>query len=283
MKKTLTVLVSIVAVIIVGCAQRERHPEKITVVVSIVPLAEFAEEIGGDKVRVSVMVSPGASPHTYEPTSGQLIEVSKAKLYIKVGAPIEFELAWLDRILSTNRGLSIINASAGIHLQQHEHTSQDPHVWLSPKNAKTMVENIYKGLVVIDSVNEQYYADNKKRYLAQIDRLDREIEKILEKKINRKFMVFHPSWGYFARDYKIEQIPVEAEGKEPTARDIQHLIEQAKKSHITVVFASPQFNMESAEVIAREIQGSVVIIDPLAKDYITNMKKVAQALSEAME
>lgn len=283
MKKTLIVLLSTVIMVIVGCVQSEKQPEKITVVVSIVPLAEFTEEIGGDKVHVSVMVPPGASPHTYEPTPGQIIEVSRAKMYIKVGVPIEFELAWLDRILSTNRGLSIINASAGIHLQQHRQTSHDPHVWLSPKNAKTMVENIYKGLVAIDSVNEQYYSDNKKRYLEKLDRLDHEIEKMLEKKINRKFMVYHPSWGYFARDYKIEQMPVESEGKEPTAQDIQHLIEQAKKSHIKVVFASPQFNTESAEVIAREIQGSVVFIDPLAKDYITNIEKVVQALSEAME
>jgi len=295
MKRSLIVLLSLFFVITAGCPQREAQSEKITIVVSIVPLAEFVEKIGGDNVVVSVMVPPGASPHAYEPTPGQLTEVSKAQMYVKVGSPIEFELVWLNKILSTNKDIFVCDASSEVELvkmhQYHTHEERkrqsdkglDPHIWLSPKNAKIMVKNICSSFISIDSVNEKCYTANKEKYLKKLDSLDRYIEKILKEKTNRKFMVYHPSWAYFARDYNLEQISVEAEGKEPTAKGIQHLIEQARKYNIKVIFASPQFNTESAEVVAREIQGRVALINPLAKNYITNMKKVAQTLSEAME
>jgi zinc transport system substrate-binding protein len=258
------------------------------------PLAEFAEKVGRVKASVSVMVPPGASPHTYEPTPGQLVKLSKAKLYVKVGSPIEFELVWLDRILSANKDIFVVDASYGIEFMnvvykhnheqnEHHYIGDDPHIWLSPKNAKIMVENIYNGFVSIGPDNKEYYSENKRSYLRELDELDLEIEILLADKINRRFMVYHPSWAYFTRDYNLEQIPIEKGGKEPTARSIQFLIEQARIQNIRVIFASPQFNTESAEVIAREIKGQVVLIDPLQKDYITNMKKIARVLSEVME
>jgi len=284
----------IILIFTTGCPQQEKKSDKINVVVSIMPLAEFAEKVGRDKASVSVMVPPGASPHTYEPTPGQLVKLSKAKLYVKVGSPIEFELVWLDKILSANKDIFVVDASYGIEFMnvvykhnheqnEHHYIGDDPHIWLSPKNAKIMVENIYNGFVSIDPDNKEYYLENKRSYLRELDELDLEIEILLADKINRRFMVYHPSWAYFARDYNLEQIPIEKGGKEPTARSIQFLIEQARIQNIRVIFASPQFNTESAEVIAREIKGQVVLIDPLQKDYITNMKKIARVLSEVME
>ncbi len=284
----------IILIFTTGCPQQEKKSNKINVVVSIMPLAEFAEKVGRDKASVSVMVPPGASPHTYEPTPGQLVKLSKAKLYVKVGSPIEFELVWLDKILSANKDIFVVDVSYGIEFMnvvykhnheqnEHHYIGDDPHIWLSPKNAKIMVENIYNGFVSIDLDNKEYYLENKRSYLKELDELDLEIEVLLADKINRRFMVYHPSWAYFARDYNLEQIPIEKGGKEPTARSIQFLIEQARIQNIRVIFASPQFNTESAEVIAREIKGQVVLIDPLQKDYITNMKKIARVLSEAME
>jgi len=272
-----------------NCSQKKVEKEKINVVVSILPLAEFTEQIGGDKANVSVMVPPGASPHAYEPTPGQLADVSKAKMYVKIGTPIEFELVWLDKILATNKTIFVCDASSGIerlnavHNDEHRYEGSDPHVWLSPKNAKRMINSIYTGFATIDPDNEGYYAANTEKYRRQLDRLDKDIEKALEGKTNRKFIVYHPSWSYFANDYKLKQIPIEIKGKEPTARQIRHVIEESKKHGITIVFASPQFNTESAEVIAKEIKGRVVLIDPLEKHYIANMKRIVQALSEAME
>jgi len=294
MQRYIFCILFIILIFTTGCPQQEKKSDKINVVVSIMPLAEFAEKVGRDKASVSVMVPPGASPHTYEPTPGQLVKLSKAKLYVKVGSPIEFELVWLDKILSANKDIFVVDASYGIEFMnvvykhnheqnEHHYIGDDPHIWLSPKNAKIMVENIYNGFVSIDPDNKEYYLENKRSYLRELDELDLEIEILLADKINRRFMVYHPSWAYFARDYNLEQIPIEKGGKEPTARSIQFLIEQARIQNIRVIFASPQFNTESAEVIAREIKGQVVLIDPLQKDYITNMKKIARVLSEVME
>ncbi len=288
-RNKLVFIILTVLVFAADCAQKKTEKEKIRVVVSILPLAEFAERVGGDRISVSVMVPPGASPHAYEPTPGQLAVVSKAKMYIKVGTPIEFELVWLDKILAINKAIYVKDASYGIerlslaHNHKHQHEGDDPHIWVSPKSAKKMVANIYKGFVTIDPDNKEYYTVNYEKYLSQLDSLDIDIEKSLKEKINRKFMVYHPSWNYFANDYNLTQIPIEARGKEPTARQIQHVIEESKEYGIKTIFASPQFNTESAEIIAKEIRGRVILIDPLDKNYIQNMKKITQAISETME
>ena len=153
MQRHIFFILFIILIFTTGCPQQEKESDKINVVVSIMPLAEFAEKVGRDKASVSVMVPPGASPHTYEPTPAQLVKVSKAKLYVKVGTPIEFELAWLDKILSANKDMVVSDASYGIELMnmahkhrheqnEHSYTGDDPHIWLSPKNAKIMVEII---------------------------------------------------------------------------------------------------------------------------------------------
>jgi zinc transport system substrate-binding protein len=190
----------------------------------------------------------------------------------------------------------VIDASASIELIQgpaHEHDPEekpenhglhpDPHIWNSLRNARIMVENIYQGLAAVDPGNRIYYRTNEKKYLRQLDSLDRAIERLLAGKTRRSFMVYHPAWTYLALDYNLTQIPVAALGKEPTARGIEALIEQARRSQTRVVFASPQFSTKSAEVIAREIDGRVIMIDPLARDYLENMKRIAQTLAQTME
>lgn len=291
------ILLTILLVIFTGCVevpQTEKEINKrIGVVVSILPQAEFVEKVGGDKVQVVVMVPPEASPHTYEPTPSQLKEVSKAKMYAKVGSGVEFELAWMDKIISVNKGMLVIDCSKRMeliegehdgepheHKEEHEHHGVDPHIWLSPKNAKIMVENIYQGLIQIDPANQEYYARNKEKYLQELDELDNEITQALSGKKNRKIMVYHPAWAYFARDYGLEQIPIEGEGKEPTPQGIANLIKQAKENNITVIFASLQFSTKSAEVVAKEIDGEVVLISPLEKSYLENMRKVAEAFAK---
>ena len=296
----LFILISISSFIIISnCSKVEDNTDQKKVVVSIVPLAEFVEKIGGNKVEITVMVPPGASPHTYEPKPSQLIKVSKADMFIKVGTPIEFEVMWLDKILSTNKKMLVVNASENIeqlnttHHHHHEHgesdnhhnhkSATDPHIWTSPLNAKIMVENICEKLIAIDAANKKIYIQNMKNYCATLDSLDKDIEQLLQNKKNRKFIVYHPAWSYFANRYHLEQVPVEIDGKEPTAKGIKGLIDLAIKSEIKVIFASPQFNTESAAIIAREIKGEVILIDPLAEEYIANLKKIAVTLSKIME
>lgn len=273
------VLFILICLIIIGwTGGNSTAREKIGVVVSIPPQAEFVEKVGGDKVRVRVMVPPGASPHIYEPTAGQLREVSRAKIYFKIGSGIEFELTWMDKIISINKKMLLVNCSKGIELIEG-----DPHIWLSPRNVKLMVENIYQGLVQVDPANREYYTKNKENYLQELTRLDEEITRKLSEKKNRKFMVYHPAWAYLAKDYGLEQIPMEKEGKKPTIKGIASLIKQARANNIKIIFASPQFDIKSVRVIAEEIGGEVILISPLEKNYLENMRKITEILAKSLQ
>jgi len=250
---------------------------KIVVAVTILPQAEFVEKIGGEKVQVTVMIPPGASPHTYEPTPRQLIEVSKAKIYFQVGSGVDFELAFMSKIVEVNSEMLVVNCSEGIKI-----VGRDPHVWLSPRNAKKIVGNIYNALVQVDPENEDYYRKNLESYIKELDNLDKDIRKILRNVTNRRFMIYHPAWGYFARDYNLTQIPVEKEGKEPTIRGLMALIDQARRLNVKVIFVSPQFDEKKAEIIAESIHGKIVFLDPLAKDYVENLRSAALKIAWSM-
>lgn len=280
MKTKLVVLLFLAALIcglISGCISPEKQvqeqDEQMQIIVSILPQKEFVDQIGGEKVAVMVMIPPGASPATYEPSPGQLQAVSRAKLYVRIGH-IPFEKAWMEKIKSANSGMQVVDSSEGIEI-----IGNDPHIWLSPALARTQVEHISDALIEIDPDNSEYYARNKEDYLKDLSDLDEDVRNNLSEIKNRKFMVYHPAWGYFARDYQLEQIPIEIEGKEPSASDLVRLTDTARMNNITAVFAAPQFNSESAEVIADEIGGTVVLIDPLAKDYTANMRAVSAAFA----
>ena len=263
--------------------------------VTLLPQAEFVDSVGGDRVNVAVMVPPGADPHTYELNPSQLVQVSKARMYAKVGSGVEFELTWMDKLIAQNKKMLVVDCASGVQLMQlvedehhgveeeEHHTGSDPHIWLSPHDAKIMVENIYQGLVRIDPEGAVYYTENKDAYLAELDRLDKDIREGLAGVKNRRFIVFHPAWGYFARDYNLEQLAIEISGKEPSAKDIANLVKVAKENNIKVIFASPQFNPQSAQVIAQEIGGRVIFIDDLAGNYIDNMNLVLGELVKAVE
>ena len=266
----------------------EDSDKKIGVVVTVLPQAEFVEKVGGDKVRVTTMVPPGADPHIYEPMPEQLRELSNADLYAMVGSGIDFEIVWMDKFSSMNPNMEIMNCSENIdfiensELDSDDHpNSIDPHVWVSPKNAEIMVENIYQKLAATDPANKEYYEKNKDKYLKELDKLDSDIRKSLEGKDNRVIMVYHPAWGYFCRDYSLKQMAIQSEGKEPTPQGIASLIKQAKAENIKVIFVSPQFSSKNAEVIAENIGGKVVKIDPLAKDYVENLYQVVEAFKNS--
>ena len=253
-------------------------PGKIGVVVTILPQAEFVEGIGGDRVEVTVMVPWGVSPHTYAPTPGQLVAVKQADMYAMVGSGVEFERVHMDRIKEVGENMLVVDCSQGIEL-----LGKDPHIWLSPENAMVMVENICRGLIAIDPLSEDYYIRNRDEYLMRLNELDQSMKRGFAGDTKGKFMVFHPAWGYFARDYGLTQLSVEEEGKQPTAAGIAALVEQARRDDIKVVFVSPQFDTQSARAVAEAIGGEVVPIDPLARDYIDNMGVILEKLTLAME
>ncbi len=276
-----------------SCEPGAEATDRIGVVVSILPQAEFVEKVGGEKVDITVMVPPGASPHTYEPTPSQIVALSRAEMYARVGSGIEFELVWMDKLLATNKTMLVVDCSRGVQLQEMAggedkgkekgHGGMDPHIWMSPLNAQIMVHNIYEGLVQVDPGSRAYYRQNRDTYIQQLTKLDQDIREGLSGVVNRRFMVYHPASGYFAGEYDLTMLPIEVEGKEPTAAGITRLIEQAKEHRIKVIFASPQFNPESAKVIAEAIDGKVVFINSQARDYIVNLRFLLSELVQAME
>ncbi len=302
-KIILIFLIFLLIIVSTSCYKNQGNPDEaavpgtdingLDIATSIVPVGEFIKKIGGDKVNVTVMVPPGVDPHTYEPAPRQLESLSGSHAYVMLGSGLGFELAWMDKIMSVNSDIYIIDCSEGIELLKSEHaedgmgenneTGPDPHIWLSPNNVKVISKNIYEGLKKIDSINEKYYSQNLAYFLLELDSLDEKIRESLVNKNNKKFIVYHPAWSYFAKDYGLEQIPVEKEGKEPTARALKNLINTARENNIKVIFASPQFNPKSAEVIASGIGGTVVFIDPLGADYVKNMEAILESFKKYLQ
>ena len=275
-------------------AEISGNEEPIIVAVSVVPQAEFVEKVGGDRVKTVVIVPSGADPHTYEPSPKEVKEISKASMLLTVGVGMPFEEVWIDRFESMNSDTLIINCSEGIELKKlegyhhhegeeghdeeletgHENKSEgnheelDPHIWTSPSNAKIMVEEIYEGLVELDPENEAYYAQNRDAYLEELDALDTRIREKLEGKEEKNFMVYHPSWGYFAADYGLNMISVEIEGKEPSAQDLTELGDLAKEKGCQSFFGPRLSSAEERGSFSSGNGGEVELFGPLAKNYI---------------
>jgi len=289
-RKARIIIILLMAVLLIGLfyyflgdyTTKQTGGDRVGVVVSVAPQEEFVKAVGGDRVQVTVMVPAGADPHSYEPLPKQMQELSQAKLYLMVGSPLEFELTWMDRMRAMNPQMKVVNSSEGIEFIPNigdGESSGDPHVWVSPKNARVMVENTYQALVEVDPENQRYYQENRDLYLEKLDQLDRNLTQSLQGVTSRKILVYHPAWAYLCRDYGLEQVSIQKEGKEPTPQDLTQLIDQARQNNISLVFVSPQFNQRNAQVIATEIGAELVVVDPLASNYLENMEKVAEAFS----
>ncbi len=240
----------------------------INVVVSILPQRFFVKKIAEDKVNVVVLVPPGYSPATYDPTPNQIAQVEKAHIYFAIGVP--FEKVWLKKFVCLNKKLIIVYTDKGIKKRDG-----DPHIWLSPPLVKKQAETIAKSLEKIDPSNRDFYENNLKEFLAQIDALDKEIASILKAKKGRPFLVYHPCWGYFAERYGLKQIAIEEGGKEPSISKLTKLISYCKEAKIKAIFVQPEFSKKSASLIAKELGIRLITIDPLAEDWIDNLRDVA--------
>ena len=269
------------ALFLAGCGSDAAQPAdaKLQITVSILPQTFFVERIGGEQVEVNVMVLPGESPATYEPSPAQLRALSDADAYVSIGVP--FERAWLDRIASANDAMVMVDTTEGIE-RMGTAENPDPHIWLSPALVKVQAETIYEALAALDGAHADAYKENLDAFIDDIDALDAEIRESLAGVERRRFMVFHPSWGYFARDYGLEMIPIEVGGQEPSAAEMAKLIARAKEEGIEVIFAQPEFSTEAAETIAEEIGGEVLLISPLAEDWLNNLRRVAETFARQL-
>jgi zinc transport system substrate-binding protein len=252
----------------------------LNIVVSIVPQKYFVERIGGEFVNVSVMVLPGENPATYEPKPEQMVELTKAAAYVSIGVP--FENSWLEKFQAANPNMKMVDTTQGVERIATPDGGFNPHIWLSPALVKIQSETIYNALVELDPAHEADFKSNLDAFIKDIDALDSEIRATLEKTASKKFIVFHPAWGYFARDYGLQEIPIEVGGQEPSAQELAGLIETAKADNIKVVFAQPEFSQEDAQTIAKEIGGEVLAINSLAPDWLANLQKVAETFAAVL-
>ncbi len=256
--------------------------------VNILPQKYFVQKIVKDKFDINVMVKPGSSPHNFEPKPSQMKLLDESKAYFLIGDPSE--KAWLDRFKQNTKNTLFVDTTIGIEKIQmqpdehehehhdHDHSGLDPHIWLDPVLVKIQAKNIYEAMIKIDAQNSDFYKTNYEEFIKELDALDEQIKKLLTPYEKKSFMVFHPSWGYFAKRYNLEQISIEVEGKEPKPNELVELIEEAKKHNIKVIFVAPQFSQKSAQTISKSIGANVIAIDPLTDNWNENLLKVAKEI-----
>lgn len=261
---------------------------RIAVAVSVPPQAYFVEKIGGHRVRVEVMIPPGYSHEDYSPSPRQIVALSHARLYIKVGHPaFELETHFIDPFLAGKSGVRVVDMSRGMELIRGEASEggqdgSDPHVWVAPATVRVAARNIGDALAGVDPAHAAEYQANLRAFLAEIDALDREIRVRLGPSGSpRRFLVYHPSWGYFAQEYGLRQIAIEAEGKEPSAKRLIQLIDDARRDDVRLLFVSRGFPRKSAQVIADAAGCTIVTADPQEHDWAANLRRVAAAIGEA--
>jgi len=246
---------------------------KFNVVVSIEPEAEIVQSIGGKSLdSLDVMVKKGDSPHTYEPKPSQMRAITEANLYFAIG--VEFEKSWLSKFKNQNKNLKIVDISEGV-----DKIDNNPHIWLSPKNLKVMAKNIYNSFVNLDK-NSSLYKKNLDRYIESLDNLDKKIKDILKGVKKRAFLVFHPSWDYFARDYNLTQIAVEIDGKTPKPRDIIRVIKLAKKNGVSAIITQEEFSDKFAKVIAKELNIDIIKLSPLDRNISKSLLQISKVVAK---
>jgi len=322
--KFVFVALAALALGVVGAASaRAAQGGPLRVLVTVEPQAWLVEQVAGPLAQVTVMVPPGADPHTFEPRPSQMAEVAQADLYLSLG--LEFEGVWLPRFLAANPGLRVAAMDAGLaklpmpahghdhpegeghdhghpegevpghdhghpegeaHGHDHDHAHEaglpDPHVWLAPELMQAMAATTRDALTQADPANAQAYAAGCEAAVAKARALHADIVALFAGLAERRFMVFHPSWGYFAKEFGLVQMPVEGHGSEPGPRTMVKLVAEAREHGVRVVFVSPQFSQRSAGVVAQELGGALVEADPLARDWDTNLRAVAGRMARAM-
>ena len=273
-------------------AERPRHQSgPIRIFVSILPAQYFVERVGGKKVQVKTLVQPGHSPATYAPTPKQMAKLAASELYFTIGVP--FENSLIPKINRSIPDLAIIDLQEGINLQvlsasephddhHHEKGELDPHTWLDPSLAMKQALIIRDTLIKYDPHSQAEYRKNYDNFAADLASLDQSLAQALKPYAGSTIFVFHPAYGYLCRAYNLRQKAITPNGKDPGARHIAHLIEQAKSEQARVIFVQPQFSNKAARTIARAIDGKVVALDPLAYYYINNMESIGRQITSSL-
>ena len=246
----------------------------VEITVSILPQAWFVEQIGGDLVEVSVLVGPGHSPATYEPTPRQMAVLEQADLFLAAGVP--FEKGLVPRVQTLPRAPAIAGPRPADHGHQHD---VDPHTWLDPAQAMAIADTVSLRLQVLSPADAGAIQERCIELKERLARIDQEARDILAPYRGRTFIVFHPAFGHFAAAYGLVQVSVETGGHEPGPRHLADVIERARTLGARSVIVQPQFSRKSAETVAKSIGAEIVVLDPLADGYEDNLLHMARTLA----
>ena len=278
-------------VMVAGC--KGGVGSKPVIAVSIQPQKWLLERIVGERIEVVSLLSQGSNPETYEPDMNHLMSLERSVAYFCIGN-IGFEMAIVDKAQSNNPDIKIYNNSRGIklicgthegvalqHSAEGHHHEVDPHVWTSVTNARVIATNMCDAVCELDARHCEFYKQNLKALLEQLDALDAEIRKTLDGCQGRAFVVWHPSLSYFARDYGLQQIAMECEGKEIPAKLLKEEIDYAQQTDAKVFFFQKEFDSRRVEAVNKQIGAKLVTINPMSYHWDDELKNIANALREA--
>lgn len=297
MSRTLVAVSTLILtlLLVAGCSQERKSVEpRLSVFVSIPPYVEVVEAIGGNRVHCQSMLAPSASPATYEPNAKQLAELSDAALYLSVGLP--FETAFLNTLERNFPNVKFVDLQVDIEQRElvgHSHahnkvTSEDdahldPHTWLDPVNMKEQAKAVCEALVALSPSDSAYFKANQETFEFELSTIDDYCAARLAPYKERSIVVFHPSFGYFAHRYGLQQKAIEHEGKAPSAKQLQELLTGISDERIGALFVQPQFPDDEAATLALELGVEIVILDPLDKNYLLNLRHIADQFALSFE
>lgn len=283
--------VIILSISILGC--KNKKSEERLVSVSILPQKYFIERIAGDYLQVNVMIPPGMSPATCDLSTGQLKKLYDSELCFTIGY-LPFEITHLYPALQNKQDIQVINHSKNIelisgscghsHEGDHEHEGGvDPHIWMSPRYAKQMATDILQTLSEKYPEQQASFEANYKKLTEDIDSVAARAEQVLSDKQNKSFLIYHPALTYFAKDYGMEQISIENEGKEPNPAHIKEIIDMMNAKNIHIIFIQNQFDVTNAESIAKQTGESITPINPLNENWLEEMNSLITIFDEKLQ
>jgi zinc transport system substrate-binding protein len=277
-----------VLLLMLSCSRSGTAPGNKIITVSISPFKYFVEQISGNDFTVNVMVPAGADPHIYEPFPGQINDLRKSVGYISNGF-LGFEMNWLDRFYETNRTMQKLNLGDSIVPLSSEHHHEgghieaaDPHYWVSPKCALVIASSVKIFLCRLNPSQSLKYNSNYQLLISKIQELDAKAGQLFSAVPVKSFMIYHPNLAYLARDYGLEEIPVEFEGKEPAPSRMRELIDRARKENLKTIFVQVEYDTKNAKAIAGETGARIVLIDPLSENWLKSTSDIIENLHKSL-
>jgi zinc transport system substrate-binding protein len=260
-------------ILTVSCGRNIPGSGNKIITVSIAPFKYFVEQIAGNDFVVNIMVPSGSDPHTYEPFPEQINKLRKSVAYISNGY-LGFEMNWLDRFYEANpemKKLSLgdmIDPISSVPKKERGHIEgADPHYWVSPRCALMIAASVRELICELNPSQTQKYEANYLILISKIQEVDKKAKQLFSDDPKKCFMIYHPNLAYIARDYGLEEIPVEFEGKEPTPSRMKELIDRARKDKLKSIFVQVEYDTKNAKAIAGEIGAQIILIDPLSENW----------------